>query len=177
METTVAVALIVALSTLGGALLTNWWANKRFKQELERAREQDSKQRRREIRGEPLLKLRSELALMATKLDSIVSLLQPRVLTAGEKNKQEETLKRNLSDFNDYVSSGDFQKTLFMQWDSEIINKVQAIEKDYLISYFILADHNYSNAEEMKQAIRVSEINKNRIIEVQEIINKRLEEL
>ena len=51
---TVAVAFIVALSTLGATFIQNRHSAKRFERELERAREADYHQRRWEVRGEPI---------------------------------------------------------------------------------------------------------------------------
>ncbi len=43
----------------------------RFEKELARAREENQQKRRWEVRSEPLLKLRTELAQMASKLDKL----------------------------------------------------------------------------------------------------------
>jgi len=48
-------------------------SDKRLEKELERAREADNRQWRREVRSEPLLKLRDDLARMANKQDKLVA--------------------------------------------------------------------------------------------------------
>lgn len=65
--TTVWVALIVALSTLGATYLQNRQSNKRFEKELEQTREENRRKRRWEVRSVPLLKLRGQLGVMVTK--------------------------------------------------------------------------------------------------------------
>ena len=70
---TVVVAAIVALSTLGGAFLQSLFSNKRFKIEIGRAIDVEYRKRKWEVRSEPLLKLRAELANMAAKQERLVN--------------------------------------------------------------------------------------------------------
>ena len=168
--TTVTVALIVALSTLSATFIQNRHSNKRFERELERAREVDYRQRRREVRGEPLLRLRAELARMAVKRDRLLA-ARDRLPAFAHKqhtpfDMTEEEAKRELheaeDDWNAYRASRDLAQILFLQYDRELVNKVEEIWRD---SWFDI------------YAREVRERNKTRVIEVQELINKRLEEL
>ena len=175
---TVVVAIIVALSTLGASFLQSWHSNKRFKIEIGRAIDVDERKRRREIRSEPLLKLRAELALMATKQDKLVASahkLHTRFgMTEEEAKKQ---LQENVDDINTYLASGNFQQTLFMQDDKELLDKVDEIIRDYRGSYIDAIYYKELKATELGKAMEVFERNKTRIIETQSLINKRLEEL
>ena len=175
--TTVLVALIVALSTLGATIISNKYSTKRFAKELERAREVDYRQRRREVRGEPLLKLRTELAIMASKQDKLLATASQNLITSKTKEEVKKELQGDIDDFNAYLASGDFTQTLFMQCATDIVDKAEEIRKDYKASLYAYLFHEYVDAEEMKQAMGVSERNRTKIIEVQELINKRLEEL
>ena len=184
METWVIVTLVLGASAIS-ALLTFFitkmqvrHSDRRFERELERAREADYHQRRWEVRGEPLLKLRAELTRMATKQDRLVASahkLHTRFgMTEEEAKKQ---LQENVDDINTYLASGDFSQALFMQYDTELINKVEEILKDYRASYIDAMYYKDLKATELGKAMEVFERNKTRIIEVQSLVNKRLEEL
>ncbi len=180
MEITIAVAIIVALSTLGATFLQNRHSSKRFEKELERAKETDYRQRRWKVRSEPLLKLRAELALMAAKEDKLVATITERIrldVTVAEADKASQ---ETLDDLKFYLASGDFRQTLFMQDDAELVNKAEEILRDYDESYadlYFECNMGDLGAKELEKSRKVLERNQTRIIEVQELINKRLEEL
>jgi len=184
METWAIVTLVLGASAIS-ALLTFFitkmqvrHSDKRLEKELERAREADYHQRRWEVRGEPLLKLRAELVLMATKQDKLVASAHKLHTRFGMTEEEaKEQLQKNVDDINTYLVSGDFQQTLFMQDDTELINKVEEIIKDYRSSYIDAMYYKELKATELGKAMEVFERNKTRIIEVQSLINKRLEEL
>jgi len=176
--TTILVALIVALSTLGATFIQSWHSNKRFKIELGRAIDVDARKRRWEVRGEPLLKLRTELAIMATKQDRVVSAAHKLHTRFGmTKEEAEQVLKNTVDSINTYLESGNFNQTLFMQFDKEIVDKVEEIIMDYRASYIDAIYYKDLKATELGEAMKVFDRNKNRIMEVQSLINKRLEEL
>lgn len=184
METWAIVALVLGASAIS-ALLTFFitkmqvrHSDRRFEGELERAREADYHQRRWEVRGEPLLKLRAELTRMSTKQDRLVASahkLHTRFSMTEEEAKKQ--LQENVDDMNAYLASGDFPQALFMQYDTELINKVEEILRDYRHSYIDAMYYKDLKAKELGEAMKVFERNKNRIIEVQSLINKLLEEL
>jgi hypothetical protein len=123
METTVWVALIVAISTLGASWLSVWFSHKRFKKKLEREREVDLHTRKWEVRGEPLLNLRAELACMASKLDRLVKM---SFQSYGHANNQlKEEFERAKNDWSSYLLSDQLSKTLFLVDDKEIMALLQ----------------------------------------------------
>jgi Na+/glutamate symporter len=72
--------LFALIGVLFGGLFSYWGikkqvehSDKRFKKELERAREESRQKRQWEVRSEPLLKLRTELAVMAVKLEDLAA--------------------------------------------------------------------------------------------------------
>jgi len=175
---TVIVAFIVAASTLGANFLQNWQSNKRFKIELGRAIDVDAKKRKWEVKSGPLFKLRDALSLMTTKQDRLVASAHKLHTRFGmTEDEAKEQLQKNADDVNAYLASGDFQQTLFMQDDAELISKVDEIIKDYRSSYIDAMYYKELKATELGKAMEVFEKNKGRIIEVQALINKRLEEL
>ncbi len=185
METWAIVTLVLGTSAVS-ALLTFFitkmqvrHSDKRFERQLENGREADYHQRRWEVRGEPLLKLRAELANMATKQDKLVAAAsrQHTRIGGGTDEEAKRELQGAADDWNAYLASGDFAQTLLIQYDTELVNKVEEIRKDYQKSYFYHLYYQQMDEEKLLEAMEVFERNKTRIIEVQSLINKRLEEL
>jgi DNA-binding helix-hairpin-helix protein with protein kinase domain len=174
---TVVVALIVALSTLGASWLQNKYSYKRFKSELERAREVDKRQIRLEVRGKPLRELKTELASMASKLDRLVKAAYHSHGMATEKAKEE--FERAKNDWNEYISSDNLSRALFTLDDQEIIGLVKKARDEYLDSYEELTFYREElTAVEVGEFARAPEEKiRSEIINIQELINKRLEEL
>jgi len=118
METWAIVTLVLGTSAVS-ALLTFFitkmqvsHSDKRLEKELERAREADYRKWRREVRGEPLLNLRAELASMASKLDRLVKAAYHSHGMATEQAKEE--FERAKSDWNKYISSDNLSRALFI---------------------------------------------------------------
>jgi len=184
METWAIVALVLGASAIS-ALLTFFitkmqvrHSDKRLEMELERAREADERRRRWEVRGEILLRLRSELAIMAVKLDDLVASAQrTHTRLGGTQEEVEEKLHKAVDDWNTYLANGGMAQTLFIQYDTELVNRVEEIRKDYQQAYFHNLNFRDSNAEDMKEAFNIFEKNKARIIKAQALINRKLEEL
>jgi len=184
METWAIVALVLGTSAVS-ALLTFFitkmqvsHSDKRFEKELERAREVDKRKRRWEVGSKPLLKLRDALANMAVKQDKVVRSAHKLHARLGMTEEEaEKQLQESADDINAYIASGEFMLTLFMQDDKEIIDKIEKIIKDYRLSFFYGVNFKDYKGTELSEAMKVFERNKARIMEVQSLINKRLEEL
>ena len=185
METWAIVTLVLGTSAVS-SLLTFFitkmqvrHSDRRFERELERAREADYHQRRWEVRGEPLLKLRIELARMANKQDNLVAAAsrQHTRIGGGTGEEAERELQDAADDWNAYLASGDFAQTLLIQYDTDPVNQVEEIRKDYQKSYFYHLYYQQMDEEKLLEAMKVFEKNRTKIVEVQELINKRLEEL
>jgi len=184
METWAIVALvlgsniIIALSTFFVTKMQVRHSDKRFEKELEKAREVDYRERRREVRGEPLLKLRDALAIMATKLNMLVIVTQMQHnqsdITEEGENKE---LQWVVDDWKNYGTSGDFLQTLNLQYDAELLKLVEEIQGDYLLLFEYALDYKHLRAEELKEFRELFQKIKTSIPEVQSLINKRLEEL
>jgi len=184
METWAIVTLVLGTSALS-SLLTFFitkmqvsHSDKRLEKELERARVIYQRERRREVRGEPLLKLRDELAIMAVKLEDLVASSQrTHTRFGGTQEEADKKLHKAVDDWNAYLANGGIAQTLFIQYDTELVNRVEEIRKDYQQAYFHNLNFRDSNAEDMKEAFNIFEKNKARIIEAQALINRKLEEL
>jgi len=143
METWAIVTLVLGTSAIS-ALLTFFitkmqvrHSDRRFERELERARGADYRQRRREVRSEPLLKLRTELAHMANKQDKLVAAAgRQHTRIGGTEEEVSNELQEALDDWNAYVKSGDFAQTLLIQYDTDLVARAEEIRRDYQKSYF-----------------------------------------
>jgi hypothetical protein len=166
--------LFALLGVLAGGLFTYLG----MKKQLEQQRELDSCAWRREVRSKPLLKLRDELTIMATKQDKLVAVASQHTIL---RSKPVEDTKRELQEardnWNAYIANDDYHLTLLVQYNTGLVNQVEEIWKDYNESLFSLTFPQEADAEEVKKAMRASERNKTKIIEVQELINTLLENL
>lgn len=174
METWAIVVLVVGTSAIS-ALLTFFitkmqvgHSDKRLEKELERAREADYRQRRWEVRGEPLLKLRVELARMAA--------MQARVVTIAQGVDAQEKLQEALVNWNAHLASGGLHQTMFMN-DKELFDKVLEIDRDYHAAYTHFRNRRKLQGAQQEEAIGLTKKVWPKVIEVQELINKRLEKL
>ena len=134
--------------------------------------------RKREIGSEPLIKLRNELAIMATKLDRLAKAGHSLSVSKTE-NQVKETLEKATNDWNDYILGNDLQLVLFIQYDEEIVRLVKEIRNDYLEAYDTVVTYREGqSAVEFGKAIRSSEEKiAPKVVKAQELINKRLAEI
>ena len=182
---TVIVAFIVAASTLGATLLQNWHSNKRFEMEREKAKEEQERQReidsshwRREVRSQPLLKLRDVLARMAARLDMLViNAKAPQNLSETTQDAENKKTQLALKDLRDYMTSEEFLPTRHLQYDKELIKLMNDIEANYVLLFMFSLDIKNLKNESLRELLKLSQETKNLIPRVQELINKRLEEL
>jgi hypothetical protein len=138
-------------------------AKEQLDKQLQSERERAQRERRREIRSEPLLKLRGELALAAAKAHIV---LRMRLVQDSSDNmkKVEHDL---LVDLAQYVLSGELRKTLYSLDEPKIIDIVSSIMGDLVAPL-------PSDESEVNALITRAE---DKILKVQSLINKRLEEL
>jgi len=170
--------IIIALSTFFATKIQVSHADKRFEREFEKAIVTYQRERRREVRSEPLLKLGAELAIMATKLDRLAKAGKSLAIRNTEEQVK-EALERATNDWNNYILGDDLQRVLFVQSDEEIVKLVKEIRNDYLEAYDTVVTYREGqSAIELGKASRSSEEKiAPKVAEVQELINKRLEGL
>ena len=169
---------LYGLFTLFGVILGGLFSYLGMRQQLKQRSEIDSRTWRREVRGKPLLKLREELAIMATKLEKLAK--RGKSFTVPKtKEQEEEALKQAVNGWDFYTSEGHLEIVLYSQFDAEIVNRVRDIRNDYLNTYsnVVTYKEELSNVEFGEAARAAEEKIRPKIIEVQELINKRLEEL
>lgn len=175
-------------------------SREQFKTGLEVQKEADKHERQREVRSEPLLKLRGELARVAAKGEKVVDVAKSTVYKVLEDVKLENwreagevpnELGEAMKEWNTYVAGGEFQQVLFMQYDMKIVERVNEIKDEYNLARHGLnvapwfgwldEERKKQNVEAIEQRIHrdVDVIigNRERIAEVQSDINKLLEEL
>ena len=183
METWAIVTLVLGASAIS-SLLTFFitkmqvsHSDTRFEKELERAREADSHQRRWEVRSEPLLKLRAELALMACKYEKLVDAAKKLSRSPDITHEEEEKiLAEVINEDTIYMASGNLQQILNIQYDAEIITQVNNIRNTYLWLMEYALNYHSLEKDQLKEFRDISLTIETRIPEVQELIYKRLEQ-
>ena len=87
---------------------------------------------------------------------------------------EEKKLHKAVDDWNAYLANGGMAQTLFIQYDTELVNRVEEIRKDYQQAYFHNLNFRDSNAEDMKEAFNIFKKNKARIIKAQPTSERKL---
>ena len=170
--------LLYGLFTLLGVIFGGFFSYLGMRQQLKQRSEIDSRTWRRKVRSDPLLKLRDELATMATKLEKLAK--RGKSFTPIKTKEQEdEVLKQAVNDWTNYVKGDYLEKVLYSQSDAEILNRVREIRNDYLNTYSDVVTYREElSSVEFGEAARAAEEKiRPKVAEVQELINKRLEEL
>ena len=183
METWAIVTLVLGASAISAVLtffITKMQvshSDKRLEKELERAREAHERQRRWEVRSEPLLKLRHELAQMAFRLKTLVINTRGQHyrsdITEDEKNKE---LERAVGDLKVYLANGDFLQAFYLQYDAELLQMVDNIICSYSLLFEYALDYKRLRLDLQKEFNKHSQEIETKIPEIQELIIKRLEE-
>jgi hypothetical protein len=183
MDTTVWVAIIVAVSTLiaslGATWLNNLSSNKRFQIELGRAMDVDHRTRRWQVRSEPLLKLRAELAETATRNNKLL-LAALTLHDAKNTDTNYENARKSFdyiySELRKYFVSGVLDNALNSIDDQEIIDKVNSIISASSATYsYILNKEQFP--PEAAVTIKSAEQIQYDIRRIQALINDCLEKL
>ena len=164
------VGLFTLLGVFVGGIFTFWGLKEQLKQQLKL----DSQQWKRKVRSEPLLKFRDDLANIATKLHILVTKTQ---FQTGQLVATEDEQKRALQEWRDYMTSGVFFPTLYIQYDTELIKRFEQIENTFMLLFEYALDFQKLKREELKGFREISQKINDIITEVQEMINKRLEAL
>jgi hypothetical protein len=166
--------LFTLLGVLAGGLFTYLGMKKQLKQQ----KELDSRHWKRKVRGSPLLRLRSEVATMATEQHKLVAFVyryrQHERIGISEEEAKKKLLEAS-DDCNNYLESGNFARALFTQFDTELKNKAEEILKNSQKA--LVNAMNYTSQEALKESLDLIEGNADKITEVQELISKKLEEL
>jgi len=184
METWAIVALvlgsniIIALSTFFATKMQVSHSDKRFEREFEKEIVTYQRERRREVRSEPLLKLRTELASMACKYENLVDTAR-RLRTRSDITDEEavKLAEEAVNEGTTYKANGNLQQILNIQYDTELITLVNNIRNDYLLLCEYARDYKSLRKELLREFREISLEIETSIPKIQELINKRLEEL
>ena len=153
-----------------------------FKVQQEDKKEADERERKREVRDEPLVKLRDELARMAGMLRFAIDLATE---LNGKVDKDSDKIMEDLDEiakgWSAYIKSGEFFGTLRMQYDYELAFEAHDIMMDYMSAYNgirkVWSGGKDEKDKAIKEAIDIVQRNDIRVSEVQSKIIKRREEL
>jgi hypothetical protein len=150
-------------------------SDERLDKQLEAQREADKRKWEREVRDETLVKLRDELARMAGMLRLVVDLAtQADDEVDKDKEKIMKELVRAVEGWEEYVYSGEFLRTVNMQYDYNIRFEAHDIMVDYQSAYNGIRESSSGGKKEKDKAIReaidVVQRNDVRVSKVQEKI-------
>jgi hypothetical protein len=171
---------LYGLFALFGVILGGLFSYLGMRQQLKQRSEIDSRNWRREVKGKPLLRLRDKLANMATKLEKLAKSGKSFTVPAKTAEQEKEALDKAEKDWNNYVSEDYLEKALYSQFDADIVNRVREIRNEYLDIYYdiVVSGGGGLSAIEFGKATRAAEEKiRPKVVEVQEIINKKLDEL
>ena len=152
-----------------------------FKMQQEAKKEEEKRERTKEIRDEPLRKLRDELTRMAENAGSAVHLVTK---FTREETPHGEKVRKDLDEavekWEEYTKSGAFLQTLHLQYDHDIREEAHKIMYDYHLAYRGVREF-WTGKKEDKKLINAAEevVGKNiiRVSDLQGEIVKRREEL
>ncbi len=183
---TVAIIIGTNFITAASALLVHHTqrkhSEKMYREQTEAARETDRKERKREVRSEPLLKLRSELARIAQIQEALVKAAHLQINRLGVSEEDAQRLLVDASNaWNDYLQGGAWQQTIFMLDDQQLVKECIEISDAYRRSWHAAQMFQRFPAtyptEKLVEAMQVGDVNRERIARVQSRINQLLEEL
>ena len=124
----------------------------------------------RNLRSEPLLAFRRELARMAQKYIDLIHAAQMQHTRNGMSDEEARgILQATSNDWNSYVASGDYRRVLSELDDQDIIDKAQHLWQQ-LVEAHLKTSEKHLVFEELKE-IQAG------ITEVQKLIDQRLQEL
>jgi hypothetical protein len=168
-----------AIFGFGGVLVGSFFSLWFTRLQLKHQRETDSQHWRRNVKSEPLLQMRTELAVMATKLEKLAKQGKSFTVPAKTAAQEKEALDKAVEDWNSYVTGDYLEKVLYSQFDVEIVNRVREIRNEYLDTYDDVVTYREElSPSEFGEAARAAEEKlRPKVAEIQELINKQLEEL
>ncbi len=169
---------LYGLFTLLGVLAGGFFAYLGMRKQLKQQSELDSRHWKREVRSKPLFKLRDELAYMAAMQNEVVDAARSAHEGVGVTTQQtKDRLDKALSRWDTYMASRNPLQVWYMQDDAELFSKVSDINKAYLKAYDNLWKSGELKVAEIEGATRDAQKIWPKVIELQELINKRLEKL
>lgn len=172
-------AIITALGMLAIVLIERIFDNRRRREQLQKEREVDARERHRRVRDEPLLKLRVELARMATKNERLINYTQMlhTAIPAPPREELNRWIEQAREDLNDYIDKGELGHVLFTIDDEKIVDRVANLQRDYRMAFYRNTMFEKLPFEEQTQAINQSIKLAEQVREIQALINERLEKL
>jgi hypothetical protein len=118
--------------------------------------------------------MRGLISSSLTGFTSIAAAFKNRARLNGEEKLYEESYQH----FNAYIQSGVFEKTLYCIGDKEIRDKALTLSAGYTnLWLFVKNQFIIINPPDLSQVIESTKIIANNVIELQVLINDRLEKL
>jgi hypothetical protein len=155
-------------------------SEKEVEKRLQAQKEEYQHRQKWDSRRQPLISLREELANMAEKLEYLVYLATEVIEgVAPDLNKKIKNLEKVGKNWEAYLDSGAFYRTLHVQYDYELKKEAHAISNDYQAAFLdVMAYWRGGEAgTKIREAQDVIKNNAVKIAAVQSKINGMLEEL
>jgi len=171
---------LYGLYTLLGVLVGGLFTYLGLRRQLKQQKEIDEIEWRRKVKSDPLLRLREELANIAKKLDTLLDVAHRRLTKTDYKQEEvNKELQLVADDWNLYWAGSDSVKALFTQCELEFVEIIQNIRVDYGAAFRNLRSYFKAPQEKAKfdDAVGILQKNLVKILEAQELINKKLEKL
>ena len=189
MEDWVIVALVLGSNAIMGAV--NWFTTRmqiknsenQLEKRVQAEREADQRNRRWDVRSQPLLRLRAEIASMAVKLQTSVDLATQVIDGVTQSpDKARKDLEKSVKEWDAYIKSGEFYRVLHMQYDHDLKGEAHRILIGYQSAYmgviaFWRGGNEDEKIEKISEAKDILKRNTVRISAVQSKISELLEEL
>jgi len=151
----------------------------RFDKELGAQKEREERQRRIEVRSEPLLKFRAELARMGVKFEAM--LRTAAVRSDAESGLMTELATQKLREaqqaYDDYLTSGDLEYALLMLDDKEITERADDIHNLFVEAYLKIIRVRGGGKQAEDEMFTLARQAIAKIQELQSLVNEKLDGL
>jgi hypothetical protein len=107
----------------------------------------------------------------------IINLQAKKDITEKDVETKNINLRRALDELTEYSFSGDFLNILYLQYDAELLASMEEIRSNFSLLSEYAFEYNELKRDERGTYRELFHNIKARIPEVQELINKKLEEL
>ena len=184
---------LYGLFALLGVLVGGLFTYLGLRSQLKHQKEINNTEWRRNIRSEPLLKLRKELAVFAQKAQGVNDWIKILIITGPTKKSKDAVISivtsanSSMNDFKNYIIDGPFKETIFSIDDKEIWDRMGKLSTEYQRILSELAEQIQQMMssiaqygfpiEQLEKPLENSKGIQGEVREIQALINKRLETL
>jgi hypothetical protein len=171
---------LYGLFTLLGVIFGGLFTFLGLWRQLEQQKELNKREWLRKVRSDPLLKLRSELASMASKLDKLAKSAHSLSFVSNrpEEQQTQQALNEAVLEWDTYIHGNDLEQALKTVDNAQVKQLIRDIRTEYLVAFDYGAYYRDElTAKELGEKSREIESKiDDRVTQAQALINKILEE-